>query len=534
MKKLLFTLVIFLTTIAMHGQTLGELATTAAAVAVNNGKYTTALARIKEAEDFYKNDNIRLPVVLYNKILILDKYYNAGLIRDPEINKLLIDTCKEFLQAYQQTAAEAGHIAEVYAIYIKNEITPGQESKLGSKKKMLVVNADSSSNEENTVEDENNQLSKEVKELKKQLSKLKEGSDQQIGVLRLKADEITVYKKRTVSSAQTIETTAAIDSVQVEIRDGFVRTMRVFTDKGFFSNRSPVTLLRFNQRYNDEIESDLPFSNYLLLGEVLVYHSETGNNFTPDNVNFTLKPGEKESIHILKTTEGLSNYVDYRIYSDFLGLLDEDSNGIVNFEASACIPVMPSNYGSTNIYFFKSLRPNVRYSRFDKKDRAIITESQGNPVIAYRINNKLDLLQKSFVNAGISLDLFTYDPQKSLIALNIPVKISFNLTEVQLDTKENVTSTNYGSGLEVKFSRSNNFGMSIYGYIMEVRHHYTETRLVERINPYTIYNLGSELFFYNRKEKSSAVFLRFNYTSKFTTSHNFFQLQIGYKSSLGI
>lgn len=120
--------------------------------------------------------------------------------------------------------------------------------------------------------------------------------------------------------------------------------------------------------------------------------------------------------------------------------------------------------------------------------------------------------------------------------MNIPFKVNFNLTEAVFDAlKENVTSTTYGSGLELKFSRTNNFGMTLYGYFLEVRHHYNENRQIQQIKPFTIYNTGAELFFYNKEEQSnSAVFLRFNFISQTTSSNNFFQMQIGYKSTLDL
>lgn len=517
---------------AVNAQTLGELSLTAAERAATEGKYDAALRRIAEAEEFYKNDAAKLPDVYYKKILILDKYYNSGLTRDPDIYKKLIDTCQFFMKSYQHIKSRTAQLKAVHAIYIKNEVPENE-------KKNEVSEASGAADEEadSSVGKEEKELEEEVKDLKNQLAELKEGSDQQIGVIRyknVKDNKVTIYQKPTLTENPNLNTTAEIDSTEIEIRDGFIRELRVFTNKGRFTNRSPIPLFRFTERYKYEIDSDPPFSNYIVLGEVLSYDPALGNNYTPDNVKITLKHNGKEEKHRLTTNEGLANYIDYRIYSDFLGLMDEDTNGIVNFEASACIPLMPSNYGNTNIYFFKALRPLIRYSRFDKEDRVITPESIGEPVTSYRINNKLDLLQRSFVNAGLTLDLFTYDPQKSLILINIPFKISFNLTEVQLLEKDNITSTNYGSGIELKVSRTNNFGMTMYGYVMEVRHHHSENKNLERINPYTIYNVGSEMFFYNSKQKSSAVFLRFNYTSKFTTSHNFFQLQIGYKSSLGL
>ena len=507
---------------------LGDIALEAGDKALTETRYRDAVARYTEAELHYQNNNAKIPDIQYKKIIAQDKFYNSGIERDVALKSDLYSNCDAYLKKYQDNAkVSLAKYKEVYNIMLRSTLTTDERLKAEEIKKKedelakTVTKEDETKNKSPELKDAEDKN----KELKQELSKYKENVVQKIGTFKLVKENVSVYGKENYITK--------IDSVEVEIKDGFIRNIAVHTVKGVFINYSPISLLQFPYKYNTELYLANPnLDNYILIGEVLDFKAVNGNNFSPDNVNFTLK-GIKEK-HVLTTNEGLSNYIDYRIYSDFLGLVDEATNGIINFEASACIPVFPSNYKLSNTYFLKAIKPQFRYSRFDNDDRAIVT---GDPVGGkFAVINRLDLIQKSFMNAGFAFELFSYDPRKSLFQLTIPVKVNFNLAEVDLNTdKDNITSSSYGSGLELKFSRTNNFGMSMHGYFMELRHHYNESSTLERIKPFTFYNIGAELFFYKKKDNSnSAIFVRFNYVSQTTSSNNFFQLQIGYKSALNI
>lgn len=354
-----------------------------------------------------------------------------------------------------------------------------------------------------------------------------------------------------------------IKKVQFEIEDGFIKDIVVESENYKFSNSMPISLIKYSSRYNDKLYTLRPDDagdkhDYIKLGEVLEYSCEMGYNFSPDNVIVKL-PETKQVIvksrriivddgdgtqhaevkslegnvfkdtiiysHDIVLNDGISNLIDYRVYSDFLGLIESTVNGIVNFEAKVNIPVNSTNW--SNFYILKSINPQVRYSRFDKESRVIAIDSSVLPV--FRAKNKIELLQKSYISCGASLDLVTFMPKHSFVEFNIPVQTFFYLAEIIPGIKENISSVSYGGGVEMKINRSRNFGINFGYYINRLVHLYHEKYNAEKIEPFNYFNINSEVFFYGGK-KSDALFVRFNYTSVFGVSNNFFQFQIGYKS----
>lgn len=522
MKKNITLLIAIMFGFQLQAQvSIGEMRLKSAKQAAKSGRHEQALKYLKEAEkDFILHKNLSEDLRIEMKVLyfdvkdkILQSVPSNALKRKQFINEGLV-----FLRDSVASFSDP-RLNTIYGLIEKNELL---QDSTGQPSKAINDNVEVSSSSGIKTEKE-----KEIDKLKKELAKYKESVHLDIGTFEVLTDEIEVNGKKVV-----------IDSVDVEIKDGFIRTVRVFTNfnagdnkKGIFINHSPVSLIR----YDDNAERQLYLSTngkYRIdLGKVLSYVSEPGNNYTPDNNVVVLIPKQKK---VIRTDEGLANYIDYRVYSDFLGLIDEASNGIVNFEAQACIPIIPSNVSGMNIYFFKSIKPHFRYSRFDKEDRAIAVSNEKDDGLKF-VKNKLDMLQNAFINGGFTLDVFSYDPRRTMFHMNIPFKVNFNLTEVNATTKENVTSTVYGGGMELKFSRTNNFGMTLYGYVFEVRHHYNENKTIDKVKPFSVYNVGAEMFLYkNKADANSAIFLRLNYLSQITSSNNFFQLQIGYKSSLNL
>ncbi|RDI06968.1 hypothetical protein [Flavobacterium sp. AG291] len=384
-----------------------------------------------------------------------------------------------------------------------------------------------------------------------------------IGTFEMRKGSVWIRENDTVTSVQT-----KIKSINFEIDNGFIKDIIVETETGDkFTNSVSISLINFKSRFNDRLFCLNPnkSSRYIRLGDALDYNFVIGNNFTPDNITVSLP--EKKQIMLTKRNmivdtgdgrqkvkeedisglkafkdtlvysqeisfdDGITNLVDYRIYSDFLGLIESTTNGIVNFEAKVGIPINPSNFSDTNFYLFKSICPQVRYSRLDAEDRVVAIDSSALPL--YDMKNKIELIQKSYLEAGFSLSVLNWNPKHSVLEFNIPFTTHFYLAEVIPGIKENVTAVSYGSGVELKVNRSKNFGVNIGGYVNRLRHLYNSKHLTEKIDPFNYFNTSAEVFFYGGK-KMDALFLRFNYTSVFGDSNNFFQFQVGYKSGLNL
>lgn len=352
-----------------------------------------------------------------------------------------------------------------------------------------------------------------------------------------------------------------VDSLFININCGFIKDIDVYIGKEKFSNNVPIPLIHYSSRTTDRLYNmDARFSDqYIILGDFLIYQNVTGNNFTTDNLVLKLSnsPTDKEKeilkvqeggtekditselrVYYLKSDESINKFIDYRIYSDFLGIIDETTNGIVNFEAKANIPLATQNINHTNFYIFKTVSPELRYSRFDNKDRLIEIDTTGGQV---NIKDKIDLIQKSFLSAGLQVEVIKYIPKNAFVEFTIPFYAHFLMAESKIlqdgtlsDTqKENLTSIRYGTGINACVNRSNNFVFNLGFNFYQLQHLYREKYQMNAISHYNLYNLLSELSFVG-KNTNDAVFLRFNYTSELNKPNNFFQLQVGYKSSFNL
>src|SRR5690606_22273032 len=87
---------------------------------------------------------------------------------------------------------------------------------------------------------------------------------------------------------------------------------------------------------------------------------EDEDDLTPQQLADYNNLDTKMRVVTLTDNDNLEKIIDYRIYSDFLGLINETSNGIINFEAKVKIPLMHSNIRNTNFYVFKNISPEVR------------------------------------------------------------------------------------------------------------------------------------------------------------------------------
>lgn len=409
-----------------------------------------------------------------------------------------------------------------------------------------------------------------------------ENQETTVGTFRLQTPKVEVFD---LAGNELYK--REVNEVEIFIREGFIRNIRItLDDNSIHENTTPIPLIKFDARFNNRI-FNLPnlknkaFTNYIKLGAVISYKRNDNitraienisiilkrkasdselvilqadylnkrNLTTEDNLNETQKKefdSLKYSMNQVTLTDddNLEKIIDYRVYSDFLGLINETSNGIVNFEAKVKIPLMHANIRNTNFYVFKNISPEVRYSRFDNKDRLIeIAENQNNQMV---LKSKIDMLQKTYLTAGFRTEAVKWIPKNAFVEFTIPLFTYFNLAEnrTTMDNpdgttesgdlpKENLTSVIYGGGFQMTVNRSNNFKFDLGCNISQVKHLEKEENVLDKIGVFNMYNVYAEVSFV-KKNTNEGVFLRFNYNEEFGSPQNFFQFQIGYKSSFNL
>lgn len=326
------------------------------------------------------------------------------------------------------------------------------------------------------------------------------------------------------SNTNDVHSSFGIEEVYFHIKDGVIFDIRVFTDKPnlFFTNTSPTNIRSFHKKHNVIVRSNQDNDLYLRLSDFISYHPANGKRYMIDNHAFALT--SKDSIHQVKIKNNLKSYIDFRVYSDFLGLIDESSNGIVSFEGNSTFYLNPFNLGRFN-YIFKKFKTGIRYSRFDNDDRTI----------QIPFTDTLGIIQKSFLNIGSEVDVYEVRlgkkfPYKILAKAKGTLDIT-EISEENSEKKDNSTTLGLSFGAEVQVERSNKFGINTSFYF----NRYQNNNIVENdVLNFNTFSIHSEAYFYT-SDNNDAFFLRLKYEQgrrSLSTRSNFFNVQFGYKAEL--
>lgn len=328
-----------------------------------------------------------------------------------------------------------------------------------------------------------------------------------------------------------------VERVLIDVHEGLIidLTVTLFNEvsqrKRRFTNTNSVSIVRFRKYGHHKLFETNGNGNFVRVKDVLDYTANTGLNYFPDNALVTI--GENDTKKPLQIKRGLNSILDLRVYTDFLGLLDEESNGIINFEASSTIKISPSPFVFSWLEWmlFKDIKPYFNYSRFDKQNRAIATDITTS-ASTFKINNKLNLIQNAFIKAGFEVNVLQMKASKEFpFAFSVPFFYEFNMTEVSLGSEKTMVNTyQMGTGLNLNLKRTKSFGLNLGMSYSEVKNKHSLNAL-EQEGSFHLLGFNSELYFYNPKDQNSAFFLRLKTRRIIHHENNYSSIQFGYKKA---
>lgn len=361
---------------------------------------------------------------------------------------------------------------------------------------------------------------------------------------------------------------AHFKSIQIELLEGGIVDIRLILESidgkthFYFEGTDPVSILNYSRKASqravlkfshyvskngDVIYNEKALANLLVkYTDVLDYHPNAGSNYVPDNISYTF-PSEEESeakitdrrSYQVINNNHLQHVLDLRTYTDMLGLFGDEANGLFQIEGKADFFINPFNIPREAIYYFKKVSPYVRYSRLDDEEdfiEAIPTNG------VYDFNNKkLELLKRSNLEMGLEMNLLTFRIVKESpfwISFNAP--LTYNVTRIQTDAaieKFNFKTLGYGANVMIEVKRFNNFGLTLgyelkgYSYLGD----YSDANLTEPSFLKT-QAVKAEIFYYPSLDKSQSIFMRMKSIRDVSSGNadSFFQLQVGYRFTLGV
>ena len=309
-----------------------------------------------------------------------------------------------------------------------------------------------------------------------------------------------------------------IEKVVFDIREGIILDMQVLTtDKRVFSNyRAPIGLTRYDRcdwlgSYDGDIYQYIKTCDfsYVIRKGIAV----------PDNDNFSL-PDKDRSWRALTRAAGINQVVDLRYYSDLLGTIGKEPNGIAQVEGSTRISI-------NNLNWYKSLTPfrygyfSVQASKLDSRFQVLKVDST---------LSRVRLIQQSWFNVDIGANIFGFWLQRksrSWASLNGGGGVYMTRLGSKTDTTSRSSQYVYLESL-FEFKELKNFGIDFGARILWQ----TVPGLEKELGKTTsLLKIGATAYWSPLSNKSNRIFGRVNLFQNLNKSEEpFVQFQIGYSA----
>lgn len=340
-------------------------------------------------------------------------------------------------------------------------------------------------------------------------------------------DKIRIYKKNSVISNDS----ATVDSVKIDIKEGLIHKLQVIANKKvFYKSKGPIPMLYEDIVKKSDTLFDKKKKEYILYSETIDFYFDEQFNSIPDNQIILLinnKIKEKENIKALIKNSNLSSFINFVAYSDLLGLIGDQANALVHFEANAKFYLHRNNIFKSFTYLFPTFQPSFSYNKLDSKFEII-------PVMSKEVNST-DIFRRHNYSVGLDITVLKFDflPNNSL-----DLNVGYQYVSSKILLEDDITSNtiNAVSHLKsfdavLKSRLAPNFGIDLSAkYIWQTLN---PTDYYDRSQNHLLGFRGSIYYYPPKGNQGDKVFIRFtNYVALNNRSDDFSQFQIGFSKSL--
>ncbi len=377
----------------------------------------------------------------------------------------------------------------------------------------------------NLITNAQNSDSLKVLEQKKTIEKLNaiiDSKDEEDLLARILLDTIKVNVNN-----ETLE----IRSVEINISNGLLARVRVIFTNNLIcetNKKYSIQLFQVNRFIKDIKLYNIknPDSFICNLSDIITYIDELDKtHYLPKDELIVLTKDVREKKLIIQTD--INSFVDFRIYSDMLALLNKEGNGLVQSEISSKITF---NARSINKYLtlFNYVEPMFKLSKFDNQFKnQLVTDS----TIQYKID-RLKLNQLAYVELGFRLNIIKFNLfQHTFDLLN--GGMDFKYSDVLFKYNNSIKTLNtFGMFVETRgqILKYKNFGFEygIQGYLQKIQD--SSIEFYNLWDPYLITEFS--LFYHPKSNPLNMIFVRFKNIQTGLGDDFYSLLQFGYKSKL--
>ena len=354
------------------------------------------------------------------------------------------------------------------------------------------------------------------------LTKIVEGDNDttfSVGELFLKHTNIPYYNK----DNELISDGFNIKEVRVEIKNGVIIDVNIYTDDGkYFTNRNaPISFNRINNKKDAlyyEINNDI---YKIYMNSIFLYKPK--RNFLPKDGIFILT--DIDSSKVLYKSAGINSLLNVKIYSDILGLIDKESNGLAQTEVFFSIPIHRKNIPNSSIYLFNNFSMKVQLSRLDKKYQTTSVS------IIDSSFSRITFNQRKWLNIELQLSLINgHIEKKTANTFSLDFITGLNISNFgDYSDTTNYTLPFIGLNPTINLQSSRNFGVNLSSKIFV---EYFPMKQSEKYGNKRIYFAPQiELFFNPYGKIGSKIFSRISYTTLTQTRGDYWSFQFGYNLS---
>ena len=369
-------------------------------------------------------------------------------------------------------------------------------------------------------------ISSSLEEIRKRLEKDSIDDKEPTGVIyfdTLLKVPVYIYNNGTKKHQKTGRT-VMVDRMTLLVRDGYIIDVQVHTtNKNVFTNtRSPITLngnyLSKTTRRLDYLRSTRNGEESIILQDVLFYDPWT--TFYPEDHFYVLdrtKPRDTLSKNV-----GLNTVLDLRLYTDALGALGGEPNGIILTDVRMKQFFHRLHYPNSNKRTFNYVKITFNASKLDSKFAFVDSTDE---------LSRTQLMQRAKINGEVVFNLFsTWLNKKTINDWYIDAGAGFHTTNLA-KSKDTIPITTQTIFFEagVNLRNSSNIGFDMY------------TRFIIQYSPQTDFagqnkatqflRTGGEVYWNPFKNVANRLFARINYTmglKKSEGKNSYSQVQFGY------
>ena len=323
-----------------------------------------------------------------------------------------------------------------------------------------------------------------------------------------------------------------IEKVELSISNGLLTRVRIFFKNEIICEThksDAIQLYQLNKIISEiklyNIQNDSSMFN---LSNIVMYLDELDKtNYLPEDELITLKNDENNSEKKLFIKTDINSFVDFRIYTDMLALLNKEGNGLVQSEVSSKITIN-SNIIKRHFYVFNFIEPFFKLSKFDNQYKnQIVSDSLSKLSI-----NRLKLNQLSYIDLGFRFNVFKFSLFQHTFDL-INVGMDYKYSDILLKNANEIKTLNtFSSYVETRgqLLKYKNFG---FEYAVQAYFQKIQDSSIENYNlwdPYLITEFS--LFYHPKANPMNMIFVRFKNMQTGLSDDFYSVLQVGYKSKL--